>query len=372
MIDRRRALIALLSGVGGCVSPSRFAFGDQRPAPYKRMFDDPLQFTGPDDALPGGEFRIGVFSPGTGPRSLLPGAQRAVDQLNKAAALRAPVRIIQRWADDPWGAGSQEVIKLVYEDRVLALIGGPDSASTHVAQQIALKAHVPLVAPVATDPTLTEIRVPWIFRLPPNDDALAAALLASQKVNASSRVGMLYADLHDARMAAAAFRKTLQTKDAAPVFEFIVPDAPHAIETAVKRAAQFSPDTIWVWFGQERLNQFVKIANEQNVCKQVITQWNAEHAAAPVFKSRMLLHYAAPFELNGQKKDAINISNYRDAYCYDAVQLIAAAVQLGGVTRKRVRDQIAQLSGLEGAAGKYAWDNGGGNIAAPVVQSFSE
>ncbi len=331
------------------------------------MFDDPLEFTGPDDVVPGADYRIGVFSPLTGSRSLMEGAQLAADQINDSIRLDKPLRLIQRWADDPWKAGSQQVIKLVYQDSVLALIGGPDSASTHVAQQVALKAHVPLLSPVATDPTLTEIRVPWIFRLPPNDDALAKALVKTERNILGLRIGMLYLDQHDARMAAAAFKKALQTKNRAPVFEMTVPDSINALVGASRRAKQFEPDVVWVWFDQKRMSQLVELVNERDVCNQVITQWNVEHSATPLIQSRTSILYAAPFDLNGQINDTSEVTNYRDAYCYDAVNLIAAAIQQGGVTRKRLREQISRLSGYQGVTGNYVWDTGGGNTAPPVV-----
>lgn len=377
-INRRCALRALAYGMGGSVLPSRFAFGDKQ-TPYKRMFDDPMQFTGPDEFKPGDEYRIGVFSPAAGERSLLAGAQLSVDEVNQSKMLDKPLRLVQRWADGPWGAGSQELIKMAYEDNVMAIIGGPDSASTHVAQQIALKAYLPLLAPAATDPTLTEIRVPWIFRLPPDDDALSSALVQSERVGANSRIGMIYADLHDARMAATAFRKAME---ATPLFDLIVPDQNGALENAIQRALQFSPDAVWMWFHHTHLSEFVRMAKRLDLCRRIITQWKNDD---PVFINEtdaMTLIIAAPFQWKPNFKRILNFVNgfaestnnltpaYRDAYCYDAIKMIAAAIKQGGVTRKRLRDAIAGLGDFEGVAGKYEWDNGGGNAAKPVVISF--
>ncbi|MDP8245270.1 MAG: ABC transporter substrate-binding protein [Candidatus Hinthialibacter antarcticus] len=377
-INRRRALTALISGMGGFVLPSRFAFGDQQ-TPYKRMFDDPLQFTGPDGSASGDQYCIGVFSPESGERSLLAGAQLAADEINQAKMLDKPLRLIQRWADGPWGAGSQQLIKMAYEDDVIAIIGGPDSASTHVAQQIALKAHLPLLAPAATDATLTEIRVPWIFRMPPSDDAMSAALMQSGCIKNNTRMGMIYADLHDARMAATAFRKALQTQNAPPLFDFIVPDEIGAMETAMQRAAQFSPDVIWVWFHQAHFKKFIKNAKRTNLCKRILTQWKTDDPVSINKSSGISITSAAPFWwdtgsikiqkftkkyskfMNGSKP------SYRDAFSYDAIKMIAETIKRGGNSRKQLRDAIVGLNGFEGLAGRYEWDNGNGNLLQPVV-----
>jgi len=153
--------------------------------PYKRMLDDPLTFTGTetlDSATTEAEYRIGVFAPDGDDhpvgRDLVRGVRLAVEQANVSGGVNGkPLRIVRRWAEDPWGAGSKEVIRMVFDDRVWALIGGPDGETTHVAQQVATKAHLPLIAPVSSDPSLTHTRVPWIFRLPPDDAAQAEALV---------------------------------------------------------------------------------------------------------------------------------------------------------------------------------------------------
>jgi ABC-type branched-subunit amino acid transport system substrate-binding protein len=75
----------------------------------------------------------------------------------------------------PWGSGSKEIVSLVFEDEVLAIVAALDGRGAHVAEQIVAKGQVPLVAPTA-DPSLTQINVPWFFRCAPDDRAQSAAL----------------------------------------------------------------------------------------------------------------------------------------------------------------------------------------------------
>ena len=63
-----------------------------------------------------------------------------------------------------WGKASDELVKAVYQDHALALIA-LDRPSSHLAEQIAVKSFIPVVA-ISSDRALTTTNIPWIFRLP--------------------------------------------------------------------------------------------------------------------------------------------------------------------------------------------------------------
>jgi hypothetical protein len=54
-------------------------------------------------------------------------------------------------------------VKLVYDPDVVGIVA-TDRASAHLAEQIAVKVLIPVVA-ISGDRTLTSANVPWIFRL---------------------------------------------------------------------------------------------------------------------------------------------------------------------------------------------------------------
>jgi hypothetical protein len=67
---------------------------------------------------------------------------------------------------------SSELVKAVYQDHVLGLIA-LDRNSSHLAEQIAVKSFVPVVA-LSSDRALTTTNIPWIFRLPPETPIVKA------------------------------------------------------------------------------------------------------------------------------------------------------------------------------------------------------
>ena len=146
----------------------------------KSVLDSPVEFSGwkgnSQTAKMINECRIGFFLPSAklnrSGQSLLNAANMAIDEINSSKEYTAvPYKLINRWSSDPWGAGSKEMIKLVYVDSVLAVVGSIDGDATHIAEQITTKARLPLLSPISADPTLTYIRIPWIFRLPPDFNA---------------------------------------------------------------------------------------------------------------------------------------------------------------------------------------------------------
>lgn len=165
MITRRHFLAAqaaapYLDRRGAPMQPGEVPARDMGALPYM-----PVGFFGPDE--PNHETGGTVFM----------GVQLAVEHANEGAGKeQKPFRLFSRWSDDPWRAGASAVVRLAMEDRAVAVIGGIDSASTHLAEQVAAKALFPLLDPVSTDETANAAFVPWIFSYAPGDSLLARAI----------------------------------------------------------------------------------------------------------------------------------------------------------------------------------------------------
>ena len=71
-------------------------------------------------------------------------------------------------------------MKAVYQDHVLALVA-LDRPSSHLAERIAVKSFVPVVA-ISSDRALTSTNIPWIFRLPGGTPLSHALLTLSSAI----------------------------------------------------------------------------------------------------------------------------------------------------------------------------------------------
>jgi len=139
--------------------------------PYAQVGEDGVQFVGP--SAPGqspGDLRIAVFGPRAEELVHSPDISTILSSLN---ASTKDLSLVAVPSEAAWGKASNDLVHAVYQDHVLAVIA-LDRASSHLAEQIAVKSFVPLVA-IASDLALTSTNIPWIFRLP-EGSSLAQAL----------------------------------------------------------------------------------------------------------------------------------------------------------------------------------------------------
>jgi branched-chain amino acid transport system substrate-binding protein len=96
--------------------------------------------------------------------AMLHGAQLAIDEANaRGGYCGKPFRLKVHNDAATWGASSNEIVKMVYDDKVWAMLGSISGDSTHIALRVSLRAELPIVNSAATDPTIPETIIPWIL-----------------------------------------------------------------------------------------------------------------------------------------------------------------------------------------------------------------
>ncbi len=142
--------------------------------PYARVGEDGVDYAGPHVSdLPPGPVHVVLF----GPRAAEVAQSAEVQAELAAAAAKGRVWKLEPVASDQnWGAASTQLVHALMDDHALAIVA-LDRDSAHLAEQLALKAFVPVVA-LSSDRMLTSTNIPWIFRLPPETTpAVALGLL---------------------------------------------------------------------------------------------------------------------------------------------------------------------------------------------------
>jgi len=137
--------------------------------PYAALKDQPVEYAGP--AVPDSQPTVGIFGP----------------QADAIAATlhQAGYRFVGVPSEQAWGKSSTALVDLVYQQNAVSLIA-TDRASAHLAEQIAVKTFVPVIA-LSADRTLTSTNIPWIFRLAPETSVQKAVECLSDAV---SHVGL--------------------------------------------------------------------------------------------------------------------------------------------------------------------------------------
>jgi ABC-type branched-subunit amino acid transport system substrate-binding protein len=329
------------------------------------------------------EVRFGWFGP-SDPEDPLGGqmwwaADQAIREANDQGGLGGrPFRLIPKWSENPWGNGVPQVFRMVYEDKVWALLGGIDGSSTHLAQQVVAKASLPLLSPVSTDKSVNLAGVPWIFSCAPGDHVLAPLLAeaVSKTLNGpQEKLVMFSATDHDSRMAAKEMIKALSERQRAPDFKFEFQAGQKAVDPQLSSAAAAKPRVVvliagpedsarWVVairqqlsdtaiFGTHQMgrSRFLQLAGEAAEGVRFPLLWTPDESDAVTRK------FTAAFNARfGQGPD------YAAALSFDATRLLIAATRQGGLNRTRIREALITLSPWQGIAGTIQWDGTGQNL----------
>jgi ABC-type branched-subunit amino acid transport system substrate-binding protein len=154
---------------------------------YARVGEDGVDYAGPRRAdVPPGPVRVVLF----GPRATeIAASPEVVAELAAVAAKGRAWQLLPVANDQNWGAASTQLVHALFDEHALGIVA-LDRNESHLAEQLALKSFVPVVA-LSSDKALTSTNVPWIFRLPPETTPAAALrLLEAAVLRSESKRGM--------------------------------------------------------------------------------------------------------------------------------------------------------------------------------------
>jgi hypothetical protein len=130
--------------------------------PYARVGEDGVDYAGPHRAdVPAGPVRVVLFGPNA---AQIASSPEVVSVLASGAAKGREWMLLPVASDQNWGTASTLLVHALMDEHALAIVA-LDRDASHLAEQLALKSFVPVVA-LSGDKSLTSTNVPWIFRLP--------------------------------------------------------------------------------------------------------------------------------------------------------------------------------------------------------------
>jgi branched-chain amino acid transport system substrate-binding protein len=369
-------ILTVAAGIAGSAATNALA-ADK---PFSNLRQRQTEYAGEGREIPEPtdvrEVLLGYFGPSdpANPDSdLWNAAQLAIDQANEQGGYRGkPFRLVPAWSKDPWRGGASLVTRLVYVDRVWAILGGIDGPTTHLAEQVVVKARLPLLSPVNTDKTTNLTNVPWMFSCLPGDHLQAPILAEALAAGIGQRPFVLVSsDSHDARQFTTEFEHALAKKNLVACYKHVCRPATADLRALVAQVLKATPEAVVLiadardgarllvplreagfggkvlggpWMGRRA---FLEGAGKgaEGVLFPLLNvagpQWQAFHAA---------------FEKRFHKPP-----DYATASAYDTTQLLVAAVRKAGLNRARIGDAVRELSPWTGAAGTIEWDPSGSN-----------
>ncbi len=376
------------------LSTSSIAWGQISPLPPREATREPFRdfrktatpYAGPGrdrgEQAEVAEVLLGYFGPGdpnlADGGDLWKAAELALDQANAQGGYKGkPFRLVASWSDDPWKAGVAGIARMVYQDHVWAIVGGLDGPTAHLAEQVAVKARVPLVCPTSSDRTANVANVPWMFSVLPGDH-LQAPILAAVLTTRSGRHGysFLSSPDHDSRLFLAELERALKRQQSAPRFTHVLAPRDPEIGTVVRQVVSDDVSAVVIAAGpadSARLVRELRAAGFRGLILGGHSMGRRQFVAAAGPAAEGVLFpllcepaaLPASFRLEFEQRYRVP-PDYAAASTYDSLNLLIAAIRHGGLNRAKIGDALRELSPYPGVTGTIAWDKLGSNTR-PVV-----
>ncbi len=365
------------------------------PVPYDSIQRQGVSYAGPGREsqydLLGPVIHIGVIAPIHGPEkrdgeAIVRAAQMALkDESN--TALPGGLRLALAVGDESgpaWGHAADQIIHLVMEQKVVAIITSASGDTAHLCEQVCNRIGVPVLT-LSTDTTTTQLGLPWIVRLGPSDAAQAKAIARDiYQVRGFRRVLLVAENDHDGRIGFKEFMKAAgMVGSSTPASMMINPLQPdtNAILAAVKNKI---PEAIVVWARPENARKLLLALSQAGDHNPVYLSGEAAQGGfGTTFPSGASRASSSDFEgvpiytveptqakdLSGEsfRRRYFSATGMRPtataAEAYDAVRLIARSIREAGPNRARVRDRILSVRNFGGASGTIWFDEQGNDRA---------
>ena len=333
-----------------------------------------------DEATAPEFIKLGLLIPTKGIRAneglaVRRGAELAIAQANNNGGFDGrPFKLAIRSNNGLWGSGSKEIVKLVFEENVWAILGALDGRSAHLAEQIITKGQVVLVSPWATDPTLTQINIPWFFRCVA-DDRQQAKVLAREIFQARKlkHIATVAAETYDARMAAATFARSAVAAGYSDPLQIFYGSGEHDFQTVVSQIKDARIEGIVLFGRPGPTAKLVKQMRANGIEQALFAPLSLANddflsLAGADLEGAVLIapgHWNRSEGKNFQREFE-NIYACRpstlSAYAYDGMRLIIEAIKSGGLDREKIRDALAGIEYPPGVTGPIRFDASGNRL----------
>jgi ABC-type branched-subunit amino acid transport system substrate-binding protein len=355
---------------------------DSAPKPYRDVRKTPLTYNGPgrDDPEPTDiqEVRIGYFGPPDASDAdggqMWQGTTLAIEEANRQGGYRGlPFRLVPAWDRNPWTGGVAKLARVVYSDKVWAIIGGIDGATTHLAEQVVAKAQLTLVNPAATDRSIHTANVPWIFSCAPGDHLLAAPI-SHELRERGRRFALVSAIDHDSRAFVTQLKFAFAHDRISPMLHFESPGGTEDPARIVRDLKAAAPDAIVVVAAARESAALIKAIREAGFAGILLSGPSIARADPDPQLNGVLYPALGDIPSAFQTKFLTRFGRYPDytaAHAYDAANIVLAAIRTGGLNRPRIRDAVEAVSPVHAVTGVIEWDAQGQNHRAVSLRVFT-
>jgi branched-chain amino acid transport system substrate-binding protein len=310
--------------------------------------------------------------------AMLHGAQMAIAEANaRGGYCGKPFRLMIHNDSATWGAASNEIVKMIYDENVWAMFGSISGDSTHIALRVSLKAELPIVNSASTDPTIPETIIPWILT-GIQDDRVQSYTLARRIYSdlGLKRVALLRVNERYGRFGVIKFRDASRRLG----HPLVIEQKFDPLETSFTRFLRVINDSdvdgIVLWADSAAAGTILKEMRAMGMRQPVFG--SARVVGADLFRNGGAaaegLEVVFPYDPNRDDPAWLDFQrrfaaayhanvNLFSALGFDSMSILLQSVCRAGLNRGRIRDALYSLESYKGVTGEMIFDPNAKNIA---------
>ena len=276
-----------------------------------------------------------------------------------------------------WGSASNEVVKMVYDERDWAIFGSISSESTHIALRVALRAEIPIVNSASTDPTIPETYIPWYFT-DLQDDRVQSQVLARRIFTelGLKRVALLRINDRYGRFGVPKFRDAARRLGHPVVIEqkFLAGATDFSQQLRVIQSSR--TDAIVLWTDEAPAAMILKQMRAAGMKQRVFGSYRTLGATLLKEAGPAAEGFEAVFPYDPTRNDPSWVdfqSRYGARYgqppeqfaalAFDAMNALLDSICKAGLNRARIHDALADLEEYDGVTGHMIFDPNQKNVS---------
>jgi len=329
------------------------------------------------------EVRIGFLGPiyqhkdiklGT---AMLNGAQMAIDEANARGGYGGkPFKLMVHNDGAVWGASSNEIVKMVYDDKVWAMLGSISGDSTHIALRVSLRAELPIVNSAATDPTIPETIIPWYFTTL-QDDRVQCYTLARHIYTelGLKRIAILRINDRYGRFGVLKFKDASRRLGHPVIIEqkFMPGDTDFRRELRIIKDSRV--DGVIVWADAHEAGAILKQMRDAGMKQPVFGSYRTygeelfKNAGGAAEGFQFVYPYdplrSDPLWVDFQKRYEAKYNAKVDSFSalsFDTMNALLGAICRAGLNRGIIRDALYSVTEYDGVTGHMKFDPNAKNI----------
>jgi len=310
-------------------------------------------------------------------RMMLSGAQLAIDEANAAGGYCGkPFKLMVHNDQALWGASSNEVVKMAYDEKVWAMLGSLGADSTHIALRVSLKAEVPIVNSASSDPTIPETIIPWYLATLQDDRAQSYTLARRIYTELGlQKVALLRVNDRYGRFGVLKFKDASRRLGHPVMMEQKYLPGDTDFRRQLRIIDESGADAVVLWGDAAPAGIILKQMREMGMKQRVFGSFRvlgddmlriAGGAAEglevvfpydPTRDDPSWVAFRQTFEKRFGKQPEVFAS-----LAYDTMNILLDAVCRAGLNRGKIRDALAGLEQYKGVTGQMIFDPNSKNI----------